>query len=103
MKKLKPATSPKHVRKPKLVAKAQRSAPAVVRSSKHGPQSAVTGPIELPVEQFGDESKQNAVAGQDESRQAMTPLNEAFGFSSASAKFQAYQAKLLEMAQADVA
>ena len=44
MTKRKPATSPKHVRKPKLVAKAQRSAPDVVRSSKHGPQATVTRP-----------------------------------------------------------
>ena len=102
MTKRKPATSPKHVRKPKPVAKAHRSAPDVVRSSKHGPQATVTRPIESLVEQIGDESKQNAVARQDESRQAITPLNEAFGFSSASAKFQAYQTKLLEMAQADV-
>jgi Phasin protein len=102
MTKRKPATSPKHVRKPKPVAKAHRSAPDVVRSSKHGPQATVTGEIESLVHQIGDESKENAVAGQDASRQAITPLNEAFGFASASAKFQAYQTKLLEMAQADL-
>jgi Phasin protein len=100
MSKRKPAT--KHVRKPKLVVKAQRSAPTVVKSAKHGARFTVTGPTESPFEQIADQSKQNALVGQDESRRAIESATKVFGLSSAAANFRAYQAKLLEMAQADM-
>jgi hypothetical protein len=76
--------------------------PAVVRSSKHGARSTVAEPIETPFEKIGDESKQNALAAQDQSRRTIAPVNKAVGLASAAANFRAYQAKLLEMAQADM-
>jgi len=111
MSKRKPATASKHARSPKIAAKAHRANQAVVRSPKDSRQRSVAvGPIESPPKRH-NESKQEAprvenpaTALQDVGKQAMrdNDSNKGFGFSSVAANVQAYQAKLLEMAQANM-
>ena len=111
MSKRKPATVSKHARSPKIAAKAHRANQAVVRSPKDSRQRSVAvGPIESPPKRH-NESKQEAprvenpaTALQDVGKQAMrdNDSNKGFGFSSVAANVQAYQAKLLEMAQANM-
>jgi phasin protein len=111
MSKRKPATAPKHARSPKIAAKAQRANQAVVRSPKDSrPRPVAAGPTESPPKRH-NESKQEAprvenpaAALQDVGKQAMRDnnSNKGFGFSSVAANVQAYQAKLLEMAQANM-
>jgi hypothetical protein len=125
MSKRKPATATKHSRSPKIAAKAQRAAQAIVRSPKvNRLRSAGAGPTEsLPKRQ--NDSKQEAplvenpvtalqqeaplvenpvTALQDDCKKAMTANDskKGFDFSSATANVRAYQAKLLEMAQANM-
>jgi Phasin protein len=111
MSKHKPATAPKHTRRPKIAAKAQRAKHAIVRSPKNSSLRLVTeGSTELPAERHNDSSQeasplQNpATAAQDDFKQTI-PDNDSkseFGFSSATANVRAYQAKLLEIAQANM-
>ena len=111
MSKRKPATASKHARSPKITAKAHRANQAVVRSPKDSrPRSVAAGPVESPPKR-DNESKHEAprvenpaAALQDVGKQAMrdTFSNKGFGFSSVAANVQAYQAKLLEMAQANM-
>ena len=96
MSKRKPATASKHARSPKIAAKAHRANQAVVRSTppkRHNESKQEAPRVENP-----------AAALQDVGKQAMrdTFSNRGFGFSSVAANVQAYQAKLLEMAQANM-
>jgi Phasin protein len=111
MSKRKPATASKHARSPKIAAKAHRANQAVVRSPKDSRlRSVAVGPIESPPKRH-NESKQEAprdenpaAALQDVGKQAMrdNDSNKGLGFSSVAANVRAYQAKLLEMAQANM-
>jgi Phasin protein len=109
--KSKPATAPKHARRPKIAAKAQRANQAIVRSPKDSRlRSVAAGSTESPPKRHND-SKQEAplvdspaAALQDDFKQTMrdNESNKGFDFSSATASVRAYQAKLLEMAQANM-
>ena len=111
MSKRKPATASKHARSPKIAAKAQRATQAVVRSPKDSRlRSVAAGSTEFPPRRHND-SKQEApfvenpaTALQDDCKQTMTDNDskKGFDFSSATANVRAYQAKLLEMAQANM-
>ena len=123
MSKRNPATASKHAHSPKIVAKAQRAAQAIVRSPKDSRlRSVETGSTESRPKRHND-SKQEAplvenpvtalqqealrvenpaTALQDDCQQMMADNDSKKGFdffSSAMANVRAYQAKLLEMAQ----
>jgi hypothetical protein len=110
MSKRKPAAASKHARSPKIAAKAQRATQAIVRSPKDSRlRSVAAGSTESPPKRHND-SKQEAplvenpaTALQDDGKQTMTDNDskKGFDFSSATANVRAYQAKLLEMAQAN--
>jgi hypothetical protein len=109
MSKRKPETSSKHTHRPKL-AKAQRVSEAVVRSPKPTREHSIaTGLSETPFERLED-SKQDAplaenplTALQDDRLRTMTHnLNKGFDLSGAMANLRAYQAKLLEIGQANM-
>jgi hypothetical protein len=111
MSKRKPATASKHAHSPRIAAKAQRAAQAVLRSPKasiprsvgadsnepppkrHSQQDALPVENPRPETAFQDDSKQMA---ENDSRKGIDFL------SSANANVPAYQAKLLEMAQANM-
>jgi hypothetical protein len=111
MSKHQPATASKHARSPKIAAKAHRANQAIVRSPKASrPRSVAAGSTESPPKRHND-SKQEAplvenpaTALQDVFKQTMrdNDSNKGFDFSSATANVRAYQAKLLEMAQANM-
>jgi hypothetical protein len=111
MSKRKPATASKHAYSPKIPAKAQRATQAVVRSTKDNCLRPVgVRSTESPPKRH-DDSQQEALlvenpvtALQDDSKQAMTDndANKGVDFSSATANVRAFQAKLLEIAQADM-
>jgi Phasin protein len=111
MSKRKPATASKHAYSPKIAAKAQRATQAVVRSTKDGLLRPVgVRSTESPPKRH-DDSQQEALlvenpvtALQDDSKQAMTDndSNKGVDFSSATANVRAFQAKLLEIAQANM-
>ena len=119
------ATASKHAHSPKIVAKAQRAAQAIVRSPKDSRLGSVeTGSakslpkrhsdskqeaplVENPVTALQQEAPlvENPVTAlQNDCRPTMTnnDSKKAFDFSSATANVRAYQAKLLEMAQANM-
>ena len=119
------ATASKHAHSPKIVAKAQRAAQAIVRSPKDSRLGSVeTGSTKSLPKRHSD-SKQEAplvenpvtalqreaplvenpvTALQDDCKPTMTnnDSKKGFDFSSATANVRAYQAKLLEMAQANM-
>jgi Phasin protein len=109
MSKRKPATASKHAHSTKIAA--QRANQAIIRSPKNSPlRSVAAGSTESPPERHND-SKQEAplvekpaTALQDDCKQTMTDNDskKGFVFSSATANVRAYQAKLLEMAQANM-
>jgi hypothetical protein len=111
MSKRQPATASKHARSPKIAAKAHRANQAIVRSPKGSRlRSVAAGSTELPPKRRND-SKQEAplaenpaTALQDVFKHTMrdNDSNKGFDFSSATANVRAYQAKLLEMAQANM-
>jgi hypothetical protein len=117
MSKRKPATASKHARSPKIAAKAQRAAQAIIRSPKDRRlRSAGPGATESPAKR-PDDSQQEAplvenpvTASQDDRKQTMTDpvtasqsdAKKGTNFSSATANVRAYQAKLLEMVQANM-
>ena len=111
MSKRKPATASKHARGPKIAAKAQRTAQAIVRSPKDSRlRSAGAGTTKSLPKRHND-SKQEAplvenpvTALQNDCKPTMTnnDSKKGFDFSSATANVRAYQAKLLEMAQANI-
>ena len=114
MRKRKPATASKHVRNPKIAAKAQRATQAIVRSPKVRLLRAATGSAH-PSPKRPNDSKtlatpgtslviENAVpAPQDDVAQKMTEIpSKGLDSSSAVENVRAYQTKLLEMAQANM-
>ena len=113
MSKRKPATASKHARSPKIAAKAQRAAQAIVRSPKVRLRSVATGSAESspkrndskPMAPLGRPAAPLAIENpvtvlQEDFTQTMTDnsLSKGFDLSSATANVRAYQAKLLEMA-----
>jgi len=108
MSKRKPATASKHARSTKIAA--QRANQAIIRSPKNSPlRSVAAGSTESPPERHND-SKQEAplvekpaTALQDDCKQTMTDNDSKKGLGFlATANVRAYQAKLLEMAQANM-
>ena len=111
MSKHKPTKASKRARSPKITARAQRNKQDVVRSLEENVlRSAATGATALP-RKFQDDSKQMASlvenrvgALQDDLSQKMriSDSTKGISFSLATANMQAYQAKLLEIAQANM-
>jgi Phasin protein len=109
MSKRKPATASKHAHSTKITA--QRAKQAIIRSPKDSPLRLVAaGSNESPPEHRND-SKQEAplvenpaTVLQDDCKQTMRDNDSKKGldFSSATENVRAYQAKLLEMAQANM-
>jgi hypothetical protein len=106
MSKHKPATASKRVRRPKIVAKAQRARQAIVR----GPRSSS---LRVSTESLAERPSglrpevslvDNVVAAQDDLEQAIRDKGSKIGsdLSSTAASVRAYQAKLLEIAQANM-
>ena len=111
MNKHKPATASKRVRRSKTIAKAQRAKQAIVRSPKNSSLRSVTeGSTESLPERHNDLPQefslvQNpATAAQDDFKQTVgdNASKSGFDLSSATANVRAYQAKLLEIAQANM-
>jgi hypothetical protein len=111
MSKRKPATASKHARRPKIAAKSQRANQAVVRSPKDSPSAlGCADSTESPPKGHSDSRQEAplvenpATALQDDCKQAMrdNDSKKGFDFSLATANVRAYQAKLLEMAQANM-
>jgi hypothetical protein len=122
MSKRKPATASKHARSPKIAAKAQRTTQAIVRSSKVRLRSVAAdsaesspkprndskpvAPLAIPVAPppVAPLIENPVTALQEDSKKTMTVnnLSKGFDLSSATANLRAYQAKLLEMAQANM-
>ena len=111
MSKRKSSTAPKHARSPKIAATAQRATHAIVRSRKDSRlRSAEEGMNESPRKRPEDSQQEAPVAeklvkaSQDDFKQTMTDSDTKKGpnFFSATANVRAYQAKLLEMAQANM-
>ena len=115
MSKRKPATASKHAHGARIAAKAQRAAQAIVRSPKASVPRSVGADSNEPPPKRHEDSQQDALlvedpqlnpetALQDDSK-LMTENNSKKGIdflSSANANVRAYQAKLLEMAQANM-
>jgi hypothetical protein len=118
MSKRKPVKASKRAQSPKITVRAQRNKQAVVRSAKDDLlRSVAAGPIESPLE-IQDDSKQNLIVGKQKApiiEKQKTPLAEdrvplqdrfsqtkGFDFSLATANMLAPQAKLQEMAQANM-
>jgi hypothetical protein len=115
MSKRKAATASKHARSPKIAARSHRANQDVVRGPKDNrPRLVAAGPTESPPERHND-SRQEApfvedpvtalqVTLQDVCNQTMPndDSNRGFGCSSATANLQAHQAKLMEIAQANM-
>ena len=118
MSKRTPATASKHARSPKIAAKAQRAAQTIVRSPKVR-RSVAASSAELPPKPHNDSKptaplaienpvtalQENPVTAlQEDVSDTMTDnsLSKGFDLSSATANVRAYQAKLLEMAQANM-
>jgi hypothetical protein len=111
MSKRRPATTSKHAHSPKIAAKAQRATQAVVRSAKDSRLRPVGfRSTESPPKRHDDSQQETLLvenpvtALQDYSKQAMTDndSNKGIDFSSATANVRAYQAKLMEIAQANM-
>jgi len=107
MTKRKTESPSKHARSPKITAKAQRAYQAIVRSPKEGRlRSVAAGPTESPPKRKQEASLGDnpMTAFQDDNKQTMKDIvsSKGFDFSSATANVRAYQAKLLEMAQANM-
>jgi|SRR5579859_5305565 len=119
MSKRKPATALKHAGHPKISAKAQRAAQTIVRSPKDGRiRSAGEGATESspkpvdgqqeapenPVTALQDDYNQTVTALQDDCEQTVTDseAKKLVSVSLATANAGAYQAKLMEMAHANM-
>jgi hypothetical protein len=119
MSKRKPATASKHAGHPKISAKAQRAAQAIVRSPKDGrirsagegenqsspkPVNGKQEALESPETALQDDYNQTVTALQDDFEQTVTDseAKKLASVSLASANAGAYQAKLLEMAHANM-
>jgi Phasin protein len=110
MSKRKPATASKHARSPKIAAKSQRAAQAVIRSPKDsrlrsvGPGTSESPPKRLDDTQEALNVENPVTALQDGYEQTMTDSDSKkwTNFSLATTNVPAYQAKLVEMAQANM-
>ena len=118
MSKRKPATASKHARRPKIAAKAQRATQAIVRSPKVRLRSVAANSAESSPQRRNDSKSvaplampaaplviETPVTGlQEDFKKTMTvnSLSKGFDLSSVTANVRAYQAKLLEMAQANM-
>jgi hypothetical protein len=107
MTKRKTESPSRHARSPKITAKAQRANQAVVRSPKEGRLRLVAaGSTESPPkrEQEASLGDNPMTAFQDNNKQTMKDIvsGKGFEFPSATANVRAYQAKLAEVAQANV-
>jgi hypothetical protein len=125
MSKRNPATASKHAHSPKIAANAQRAAQAIIRSPKDSRLRSVETDSTESLPKRDNDSKQEAplvenpvttlqqeaplvenpvTALQDDCKQTMTDNDskKGFDFFSATANVRAYQAKLLEMAQANM-
>ena len=112
MSKRKPATASKHAHSPKIAAKAQRATQAVIRSKKDNRQRSVEVRSSQSPPKRNDDAQQEALtvenpvtALRDDSKQAMTDndnSNKGVDFFSAAANVRAFQAKLLEIGQANM-
>jgi hypothetical protein len=118
MSKRKPATASKHARSPKIAVKAQRTTQAIVRSPKVRLRAIATGsaesspkrhsdskPMAFPLRSVAPPAIENPVTAiQEEFKKTMSvnSLSKGFDLSAATANVRAYQAKLLEMAQANM-
>lgn len=112
------ATASKHAHSPKIAAKAQQAAQAIVRSPKDSRRRSVpAGRTESPRERHNDSPQEALLVEQeallvdnlvtplqDDSKLTLTDndLKKGTNFSLATANVRAYQAKLLEMAQANM-
>jgi hypothetical protein len=109
MSKRKPATS-KHTRGPKTVAKAQRSAQAIVRSPKASASPSIAADANQPPAKRPQVSQEDTLVENPPPPFVETAFQETENdsrkeidfLSSASANMRAYQAMLLEMAQANM-
>ena len=111
MRNRKPATASNHARSPKIAARAQRTKQAIVRSPKSSTlRSVAEGSTQSPPEPDNDSPQeaflvQNpATVAQDDFKQTAGDNDSKTGFdlSFATANVRAYQAKLLEIAQANM-
>jgi hypothetical protein len=107
MSKRKPAPTSKRARGPKI--RAQQNRQAVVRSPKNTPQRSVAaGSAESPVKLYDDSKRESSIVEcpaatrQDGEKIRDNNPKKDIDFSLATANVQAYQAKLLEMAQANM-
>ena len=115
----KPATSPKRERRPKVAARAQRKKQAVIRSPKDSPLRPVAaGATEAPMEVRDQLQPETPIVDnraraaaleailqaslQNDVARKMSDNNPGFVFSLPLANMQAYQAKLLEVTQANM-
>ena len=111
MSKRKRTTASKHARSPKIAAKAQRATQAIVRSPKVRLRPVAEGSAESSPDRHNERKPvaplviENPVTAlQEDFKQTMTDksLSKGFDLSSATANLRAYQAKLLETAQANM-
>jgi hypothetical protein len=118
MSKRKPTTASKRARSPKIAAKAQRARQAIVRSPKARLRSVAAdsaesspkprngskrvAPLAIPVAPLVIENPVTAIQEDFKKTMSVNILSEGFGLSAATANVRAYQAKLLEMAHANV-
>jgi hypothetical protein len=109
MSKRKPARTSGRYRGPKTTARAQRTKQAVVRSSKDNPPRSDAAGLAESSPKLHDDSKQElpknraaAVPGDFRRTIRDNEPKKGFDFSLAPVNVQAYQTKLLEMAQANV-
>ena len=118
MSKRKPTTASKHARSPKIAAKAQRATQAIVRSPKVRLRSVAAdsaelspnprndlkpvAPLAIPVAPLVIENPVTAIQEDFKKTMPVNSLSKGFDLSAATANVRAYQAKLLEMAQANM-
>jgi hypothetical protein len=117
MSKRKPAMASKHARNPKIAAKAQRATQAIVRSPKvrlrsvaadsaesspNRNDSKPVAPLAMPVAPLVIENPVTCLQEDFKKTMTVNSLSKGFDLSSATANLRAYQAKLLEMAQANM-
>ena len=108
MSKRKPATASKHARSPKIAAKAQRAAQAIVKSPQVARRS-VSEAAELARKPHRDAKPETPLAPEtsgtamEENVTHDKSMSKQFDLSSATANVRAYQAKLIEMTQTNMA
>jgi hypothetical protein len=118
MSKRKPTTAPKHARRPKIAAKAQRATQSIVRSPKVRLRSVAAdsaesspkprnvskpvAPLAIQVAPLVIENPVTAIQEDFKKTMSVSSLSKGFDLSAATANVRAYQAKLLEMAQANM-